>query len=111
MYKNNELVQVVLDCVVIVGCTVLMFVPFSNDRVRDRWAKIVTFAIGLVGVICYSTYLMLDMHWLVLNSHSSYEVYRQLSFANGLLLGWLTALVISGQVFRRKPPENEHLNR
>ena len=109
MYVNNQLVSVIMDCVFVVGSIALMFVPFSKVRVRDSWAKAIFFAIGFIGAICYTVNLTLNMRWLVISSHNSYEWFRWLTFINGLLLGLLAALIFSGQVNGRKHPENEHL--
>ena len=105
MYENNQMVSIIMDCVYIAGSTILMFVPLSNKRIRERWAKAIFFVVGLIGVICYSVNFILNMRWVVISSHNSYEFYRWFNFVNGLLLGWLTALFFSGQAFGKKLPK------
>jgi hypothetical protein len=107
--SENDLPLMILDCICFAGSLALMFVPLSKKRIRDCWAKAVFFLVGLIGAISYGLKFILDMHWLVLGSHNSYEFHLWFNSTRGLLIGWLTALFFSGQVYGRKLPENEHL--
>jgi hypothetical protein len=101
---NNPLPLLILDCIVIAGSVYLVFVPFVSRRIRDRWAKRLLFAVGLIGVVCYTMKFALHSHWLVVSPLIGYRLGDFLSFINGVLLGWATAVFFSGQVIGKKVP-------
>jgi hypothetical protein len=102
MRGNNPLVILVVEAIAITGFVCLVFLPFISKRIRPRWAKGLFFAIGLIGIACYSMKFALNAHWLVVSASNSYRLLDFLSFINGLLLGWTTALFFSGQVMGKR---------
>jgi hypothetical protein len=96
--NNGNHFGVFVDTIAIAGFFVLIGVSFSAKRERARWAKGLLFAVGLVGIICYSLFLARDMAWLPPNLLRSYRFHYELSFINGWLLGSILALVFAGQI-------------
>lgn len=98
MKESVHLVPVVLDWVIITGCVFLIFYAFDNRRIRARWASCILIASGLIGVAAHVLSLMLDMHWLMLSRQADYGFHVGYFTVNGIILGWLFALIFSGQL-------------
>ncbi len=107
MNQNVDLVEVILDFVFISGSLVLVFVPLDKKRIRECWAKSLFVIGGLVGITTHVIKFMLDCHWLTLIWKTDYAVYKFIWYGNGLLLGFLFALIFSGQLIGIKPQEKE----
>jgi peptidoglycan biosynthesis protein MviN/MurJ (putative lipid II flippase) len=102
MKESVRLVPVVLDWVIIAGSMFLIFYAFYKRRIRTRWAKFLLVASGLLGVATHVLSFLLDMQWLVFGWRTNYGVHMYLSFAHGLIVGWLSMLLFSGQLSGRK---------
>jgi hypothetical protein len=98
MKDSVHLIPVVLDWIIIAGCVFLIFYAFDNRRIRARWEKCILMASGLIGVATHVLSFMLDMHWLVFSWRTNYGVQRCISFAHGLIVGWFSMLLFSGQL-------------
>jgi hypothetical protein len=95
----------IVDSIAIAGFAIFTCVPFSSTRSRDPWAKRLFFAIGLIGILCYSLFLSLDAGWLVLTALTDSRFRHVLGFMNGWLAGSAMSLWFSGQVAGRKTLE------
>jgi hypothetical protein len=101
MNQNADLVGVILDCIIIAGCLFLLFIPLEKKRVRARWANYLLIATGLIGIAVHLVQFMLDMQWLLLGKNADLI----LRFVDGILVGFLLALLFSGQLSGTKRQE------
>ena len=91
-----------LHFVLIVGLLCVGCAPLQRKYVRARWANCLFVGIGVFGPAAHLVSLLLGMNWLVLSSRADEIVHLYLPRIDGLILGWLLALLISGQVFGTK---------
>ncbi|MGH7953964.1 MAG: hypothetical protein ACREFE_18860 [Limisphaerales bacterium] len=101
-----------IHIVILIGGVFFCILPFIRvrDRVRDRWASIAVFLIGLLEVAKESIYIMLDRRWLTLHSHNDYWILHNILMGlGGTVFGLIISLVLAGQVTGKKQPPNTAL--
>jgi hypothetical protein len=93
-------VDIVIDCIFIVGCAALGFAPFEKKRIRTGWAKLVFGIIAVIGVAKGVVCLAWDLRWFAVGSTSRSIILDRFlyNFLDGLLLGLILALILSGQL-------------
>jgi hypothetical protein len=90
---------IVIDCIFIVGCAILGFAPFDKKRIRAGWAKLTFGIIAVIGFAKGVVCLAWDLHWFALGSAASSRLDAFLyHFVDGLLLGFILSLILSGQL-------------
>jgi hypothetical protein len=82
---------------------VLVF-PLQKSRVRARWAKAAFIIAGLLGIAMGVLNVLLDIHWF--DRSYVHTVHVVLRFIDGLLLGFIFSLILSGQFRGTKRDEN-----
>ena len=95
---------------IIDGSIVLIFIgwvfvfPLQKSRVRARWAKLAFIIAGFLGITMGALNVLLDIHWFSRSYlHTVYDVLR---FVEGLLFGFIFALILSGQFNGTKRDES-----
>ena len=76
--------------------------PFDRARDRANWAKTLFVLTGVIGCAMGATRLALDVRWLQIGDRPTRELHILLGQVGGLLLGFIFALIISGQLIGRK---------
>ena len=99
--------SIIDDIVQIVGFAILVFAPFSKRRIRADWAKLVFVLGSAIGIIEGSVNLVWDLGYFSLSAKGSQLLEDYLSMTGGLLLGFLFALIFSGQLTGKKLPPNK----
>jgi hypothetical protein len=75
------------------------FVPFDKKRIRAGWAKAAFVIIAVIGIARGVVSLAWDLGWFALGSVSSSRLDAFLyHFVDGLLLGFILSLILSGQL-------------
>jgi hypothetical protein len=97
MNQNPDITGAILDCAIIAGGLVLIFGTFDKKCIRARWANGLLITAGLLGIASHLVRLPLHMHWLILSRQVADPIILTVSFANGIIFGFLLALVCSGQ--------------
>ena len=90
--------RVIVDGVLIIGFTCFAFFPLDKKRIRARWSKFIFVASGVLGIARAAVGLMFDIGWVVVTNNVSYEVHAALHAVDGLLLGFIFSLILSGQL-------------
>jgi hypothetical protein len=88
---------IIVDCIIITGCATLGFVPFDKKRVRAGWAKLTYGIIAVLGIAHGAVRLAWDFGWFTLGTVGSYRLDATLYQVNGVILGFLFSLILSGQ--------------
>jgi hypothetical protein len=86
------------DVIAITGSAFFLAVSFNNTRARPRWSKGLLLLMGATGIALYSLKLAIDAHWILFQPRTSDIIHEVLDFINGCLVGWLSALIVSGQL-------------
>jgi hypothetical protein len=84
--------------VMIAGNICFLFVPFSTNRTRAKWAKLLFVITGILGITVGAIHLALDTGWLTFSAHTIRGIYIVLHNLGGVWMGFLISLFISGQV-------------
>jgi len=91
--------NIVINCVIIAGCAFLGFVPFfDKKRIRADWAKLVFGIIAVIGIAKGVVRIAWDLHCFTLGGEASHRLNGSLQMAGGVILGFLLALILSGQL-------------
>jgi hypothetical protein len=106
---TNHTFYIAIDCIYIVGFTILAFALFERRRERVWWANIVFgitvavgFAKGLVG-------LLWELGCFTVGRTGSYRLHLLFNVADGLLMGFLISLILSGQLTGTRQSPNTAL--
>jgi hypothetical protein len=92
-------IQIIVDWVILLGCTFFIFIPLEKKRIRARWANLVFVCSGLVGVAKGIICLFLDMNWISVSHKNFYLIDTTLRLVfDGFLLGVIFTLMFSGQL-------------
>lgn len=94
MHVNTDLLA---DGIIILGSAILVVAPFTKRRHRAPWAKKLFFAIGVIGILSYGFDLAANIHNFGFSDALGHKLYHDQTFISGILVGWLTSLVFSGQ--------------
>lgn len=94
--------SIVIDCIIIIGCALLGFVPFDKKRCRADWAKTVFLLISVIGIVKGSVILAWDLGWFSIGSRGGQILWNYNSMTGGVLIGLLLALIVSGELTGRK---------
>lgn len=106
----NATIAGVLDySIQIIGFAILIFVPFSKRRARADWAKRLFIAGSAIGVARGLVGLAWDLRYFSFGSTGSQAFIAYNSMIGGLLLGFLIALAVSGQLLGKKQLPNPTL--
>lgn len=104
--------DIVINIATLIGGIFFCILPFIRvgGRVRDKWANIVVFIIGLLEVATSLVYIMWDRGWLAMQSHDAYKNLHIILIAvGGIACGLIISLVLSGQATGKKRPLNTAL--
>jgi hypothetical protein len=99
--------EIVIDCIYIIGFSILAFAPFDKKRIRAPWAKLVFAISSIIGITKGVVGLMWEMSWFTLGKEASYRLDSLFHMVGGLLLGFLFSLIFSGQLSGVKRVEQE----
>jgi hypothetical protein len=98
---------IIRDCIIMVGCAMIGFFPFNKKCVRAGWAKLVFVIIAVVGVSGEVVQLAIDSAWFTLGATAGRILQDYLYMVNGVILGLVISLILSGQLAGKKhPPSN-----
>lgn len=97
--------QIVIDCIFLVCVAYFGFFGFGRKRVRANWAKCIFAACGLIGITKGVVSMALDLGWIEISSNANYVVRSELDKVEGLLLGLIISLIVSGQFLGTKRAE------
>lgn len=98
--------RLIFRCIVIVLFIIFAFVPFIAGRVRARWAKRLFFIIAVLGVAVVSFNVALeDLRLFTPDSQMNRAILVMTSAAEGLILGFIFSLIMSGQLFGKEKDE------
>ncbi|HEY3914884.1 MAG TPA: hypothetical protein VGN61_10400 [Verrucomicrobiae bacterium] len=100
--RHIDWIQVSIDAVIIAGCLFLAFAPLDRRRVRAGWATRMFVIGGIIGIVGHVLGLFLGVHWVTFGRGANSGVWVILEYADGFLLGWLVALIMSGQLLGAK---------
>ncbi|MGA2029732.1 MAG: hypothetical protein ABSG87_06645 [Verrucomicrobiota bacterium] len=107
MNQNIDIIGVILDCVIFAGSACIICFPLDKKRIRARWANFLFVATGLIGILVHVVWLAYDMRWIMLDGNAGSAIRMELHFVNGILVGFLLALIFSGQLRGiKRPVEN-----
>jgi hypothetical protein len=95
-------ISVACDLAIIAGFTCYIFFPFCGKRLRATWATRVFVLSGLIGVAKGIARLMLDEHWFQVSNDMRPQLYLWLRLVDGILLGFIFSLILSGQLLGTK---------
>jgi len=98
------------NCVIMAGSALLAFVPFDKTRVRTLWAKWIFGILALLGIVKGGVEVAWNLGWFVLSDDSGRRLHSCLSFASGLVVGFLFSLIFSGQLIGSKRASAEATN-
>ncbi|HZF01908.1 MAG TPA: hypothetical protein VE344_08440 [Methylomirabilota bacterium] len=93
---------IIIDCIIIIGCAILGFVPFDKKRIRVSWAKLAFGIIAIIGIADGTVRLAWDLSWFTLGSEASRRLDGSLYMVSGVILGFLFSLILSGQLTGKK---------
>jgi len=89
---------IVIDFVFIVGCAILAFAPFDKKRIRAGWAKLAFGIIAVIGIARGVVGLAWDLGWFTLGGEAGRRLDGGVYMVEGVILGFLLSLFLSGQV-------------
>jgi hypothetical protein len=104
--------DIIINIATLIGGIFFCVLPFIRvgGRVRDKWANIAVFLIGLLEAATSSVYIMWDSGWFAMQSHNAYRNLHIILIAfGGVTCGLIASLVLSGQVTGKKRPPNTAL--
>lgn len=85
-----------------IGCAILLFFPFSKKRIRAGWAKWTFLICGVVGTMNGVVQMAWDLGCFVLRGTGAQLLHRYFSVADGIIIGFLLSLALSGELAGKK---------
>jgi hypothetical protein len=102
--------EVVFPVLYIAGGVLLAFAPFDSKHERSRWARF-TFALTAVILVFVGTSELLRHYRLwIFSAQIEHGFSDTLAVLRGVVLGFLVALILSGELRGRKLARNEGPN-
>jgi hypothetical protein len=99
--------RIIIDCSLIAGFCCFACAAFDIRRFRALWAKSVFIISATVGIANGVVELAWDSRWFVLGPDDGRQLTIWLSVINGLLLGLIFSLILSGQLRGIKQVTNQ----
>jgi hypothetical protein len=90
--------QIIHNCILIAGFSYFAFIPFDKKHLRARWAKSVFVICAIVGIAKGAVGLAWDLGWFALGSESGRQLNNSFLLTDGLLLGFIFSLILSGEL-------------
>jgi len=92
-------------CGTLIICSVILaFTAFRKTvrkdsvYVRERWASRLLLMAGILGIISQSLRMSLDLDWIVVSRNVAEVARISTMFIDGILLGFLVAVISAGQL-------------
>ena len=95
--------KAISNVLIIIGFVGLFLFAFDPQRSRPRWAKGLLVGTGLIGVAMGLVSLLINQHWAFVGDPACNFVNDVLNKVDGLLVGFILTLMMSGQLFGTKP--------
>ena len=97
-------ILIIFHSIQIIGFAILIFPAFDKKRIRAPWAKLVFVLVSIIGVAKAFVQLGIDFSWFTVSHGAGYLLNDYVSMTGGLLVGFLFALIFSGQLNGKKQP-------
>ena len=97
-------ILIILDSIQIVGFAIFIFPLFDKKRIRAPWAKLVFLLASIIGIAKAFAQLAMNFGLFTVSHEANQLVSDYISMASGVLLGFIFALVFSGQLNGKKQP-------
>ena len=94
--------RIVIDCALIVLFVVFGLFPFDKTRLRAPWARSLFLLVATIGVSWELFHLAMHLRVFAPGIDSSRPILVVSSGIGGLLLGFVVALIISGQLLGKR---------
>ena len=95
--------KAISNVLIMIGFVGFFLFAFDQRRSRARWAKGLLVGTGLIGFALGLVSLLINQHWAFVGDPACNLVSDVLNKVDGLLVGFIVALMISGQLFGTKP--------